>query len=116
MIPTPTTAEAMIIDMRRLAMQLQAILTTVMRLGETVAVYTGDPEDNWVRLHGEAVTIKRAAELIGRTPRTVSSMAANGVLGKTPDGNIIIRDLARWANSKTLKAARRAPRTKMAGG
>ena len=116
MIPTPTTTESMISDMRRLTAQLQAVTATVAHLGEAVAVYADNPEDTWVRLHGEAVTVKRAAEIIGRTPRTVSNMAANGLVGKTPDGNVIIRDLARWANSQTLKMARRTSRKKHVGG
>lgn len=107
MITAPTPADSMTADLQRLVGQLGDVARTLAHLGDAVAVQTASPEEQWVRLHGEAVSQKRAGELIGRASRTVASMAVDGLVDKTPDGNILVRSLARWANSQTLRETRR---------
>lgn len=106
MTTTPTPAETMIIDAKLLAQQLHDFAKTIAHMSETLSVMADSPEELWVREYGEAVTSKRAAEIIGRTPQTISNMTRAGTLARTPDGNILIRDLARWANSMKLKQER----------
>ena len=52
-------------------------------------------EDAMVAMHGEAVTFKRAAELLNVTPKTISNMVADGRL-QGADRLVSVRSIADW--------------------
>lgn len=62
---------------------------------------------DWVRDHGEAMTVKAAAELIGVSPQTIYRRVWDGSLRITPEKRVLTRSLAVYANSFPSPAPRR---------
>lgn len=55
----------------------------------------------WVREHGEAVTVKEAARLMGVHPQTIHRRVWAGKIKETPDKRVLIRSLCYYANGVT---------------
>jgi len=61
-------------------------------------------EEKWVKAHGEV--FKNYAECgqhIGRSARRVQDLVRDGYLQVTPDGKVLVRSAAAWANSNRPK-------------
>lgn len=55
--------------------------------------------EQWVKTWGETVNKKTAAAMLGISPSQVTRLTANGTLKLTPDGRVLVRQAAEWANS-----------------
>jgi len=55
-------------------------------------------EQAWVDQWGEAVGKTTAAKMLGVSTTTVWRMAQDGRLAVAPNGHILVRQAARWAN------------------
>ena len=61
----------------------------------------------WVRDHGEAMSVKEAAELVGVCPQTIYRRVWDGSLRITPEKRVLTRSLAVYANSFPTPTPRR---------
>lgn len=57
-------------------------------------------EQTWVDQWGEAVSKTTAAKMLGVSTTTIWRMVQDGRLIEAPNGRILVRPAARWANSK----------------
>lgn len=53
--------------------------------------------NDWIVRYGEAVSQRRAAEILGRSPMTINRWVADGTLPHTPDKSVLVRPMAEWA-------------------
>ncbi len=60
----------------------------------------------WVRDHGEAMSVKEAAELVGVCPQTIYRRVWDGSLRITPEKRVLTRSLAVYANSFPMPVPR----------
>ena len=56
--------------------------------------------DEWARTWGEMVTVSRAAIMLGLSRPTIYKMIRAGKLKTGPDGRVLVREAARWANGQ----------------
>lgn len=52
----------------------------------------------WVKEHGEAVTVKKAAEIMSVHPQTIYRRVWDGKIKATPDKRVLVRSLCMYAN------------------
>lgn len=64
--------------------------------------------EQWARTHGEVLTLKNAAKMLGICVNTLKKMIANGAIETSPDGRVLTRSAAQWANGRCKTSAAKA--------
>lgn len=93
-----------------LLQNLQAIVSEAQALTVALSEHkTMSIADQWVDTWGETVNKKTAAEMLGVSPSQITKLVTAGTLATTPDGRVLVRQAAIWANSGVEeKAGRKA--------
>lgn len=96
-----TDAEALLQDIAELTRDLQEasrklheLTIRAVRLAKTETV-----ADAWVRAHGEMVTKRAAAEMMGCSDDTVYRLIRAGDIATAPNGMVLVRSCAEYANT-----------------
>ena len=55
--------------------------------------------EQWVRTWGETLPKKAAAKMLGVSVTYLNKLIAGGAIIVTPDGRVVVRSAAEWANS-----------------
>jgi len=74
--------------------QIDDITTRLLREPEALTI-----EDRWVKEWGETQSKSGAARMLGVSPAQITGYVQKGYLPTTPDGRVLVRDAAQWANS-----------------
>ena len=61
----------------------------------------------WVREHGEVIPKNRAAKIMSVSVNTIIKYIGEGYIDTAPDGRVLVRSLAEWANSGGKQCKRR---------
>ncbi len=64
------------------------------------AIDISELEQAWVDQWGEAVKKTTAAKILDVNPATIWRMVQDGRLAEAPNGRILVRQMARWAEQK----------------
>ena len=64
------------------------------------AIDISELEQAWVDQGGEAVKKTTAAKILDVNPATIWRMVQDGRLAEAPNGRILVRQMARWAEQK----------------
>ena len=59
--------------------------------------------ESWVRTWGETLPKKAAAKMLGVSVTYLNKLITDGGIAVTPDGRVIVRSAADWANQNTPK-------------
>ena len=51
----------------------------------------------WADKYGEAVSQRKAAKILGRSPMTINRWVADKTLPSAPDKSVLVRPMAEWA-------------------
>lgn len=68
-------------------------------------------EDRWVHTHGEMLSKRAAGKALGISVPYLNKLIEAGNIDTSPDGRVLVRSAAAWANSGKPK-----PKKKTAGG
>lgn len=60
--------------------------------------------EQWVRTWGETLPKTAAAKMLGISVTYISKLIADGAIATAPDGRVLVRSAAEWANSAAVKA------------
>lgn len=64
--------------------------------------------DQWVNVWGEAISKSAAAVMLGVSRSTIYAYVANGAIETSPEGKVLVRSAAQWANgSQKMRKHRR---------
>ena len=103
--PTPDTAEALLSSVRALAAELSELgaefdrcARLAVRLARTETV-----ADAWVRAHGELVSKREAARIMGCSEDTIYRLIRAGDIRTAPNGAVNVRSCAEYANRKECR-------------
>lgn len=89
--------------MYKLLADMQELYKTACRMVDNVTVLNESPEEKWVRAHGEVVNRKTASRLIGCASVTLKKRIDAGEVQTAPNGDVLVRSLAKWATSTMKK-------------
>lgn len=59
--------------------------------------------EQWALTYGETLTKKAAADMLGVSVNHLVKLVSEGGIKQTPDGRIVVRSAAEWANSVSVK-------------
>ena len=59
--------------------------------------------ESWVRTWGETLPKKAAAKMLGVSVTYLNKLITDGGIAVTPDGRVVVRSAADWANQNTAK-------------
>ncbi len=59
--------------------------------------------ESWVRTWGETLPKKAAAKMLGVSVTYLNKLISGGGIAVTPDGRVVVRSAADWANQNTPK-------------
>lgn len=59
--------------------------------------------EQWVRTWGETLPKKAAAKMLGVSVTYLNKLISDGGVVVTPDGRVVVRSAAEWANSATAE-------------
>lgn len=59
--------------------------------------------ESWVRTWGETLPKKAAAKMLGVSVTYLNKLITDGGISITPDGRVVVRPAADWANQNTPK-------------
>ena len=59
--------------------------------------------ESWVRTWGETLPKKAAAKMLGVSVTYLNKLINDGGIAVTPDGRVVVRSAADWANQNTPK-------------
>lgn len=59
--------------------------------------------ESWVRMWGETLPKKAAAKMLGVSVTYLNKLIGEGGIAVTPDGRVVVRSAADWANQNTSK-------------
>lgn len=65
-------------------------------------------EDRWVHSHGETLTKVDAAKVLGVGTTHLYSLISAGSIDTAPDGRVLVRSAAAWANGGKPKPQKKA--------
>jgi len=60
--------------------------------------------EQWALTYGETLTKKAAADMLGISVNHLVKLVSEGGIKQTPDGRIVVRSAAEWANGVTPKS------------
>lgn len=63
--------------------------------------------EQWVRTWGETLPKKAAAKMLGVSVTYLNKLIGDGGVAVTPDGRVVVRSAAEWANSAPERKAAR---------
>lgn len=61
--------------------------------------------EQWVRTWGETLPKKAAAKMLGVSVTYLNKLIGDGGVAVTPDGRVVVRSAAEWANSAPERKA-----------
>lgn len=107
------------IDFETLQQQISDALLGLRETARAVDAITGTLRaakvsasvgEQWVQTWGETINKKEAAKMLGVSVGYLNKLVAQGDLRTTPDGRIIVRAAAEWANG--AQTVKKAPKTR----
>ena len=96
------------IDFDELQQQLSKVLQGLVSVTDAVgditsklhaAKNTSSMGEQWVRTWGETLPKKAAAKMLGVSVTYLNKLITAGGILSTPDGRVVVRSAAEWANS-----------------
>ena len=66
--------------------------------------------EQWVRTWGETLPKKAAAKMLGVSVTYLNKLIGDGGVAVTPDGRVVVRSAAEWANSATIERKTAKPK------
>jgi len=66
--------------------------------------------EQWVRTWGETLPKKAAAKMLGVSVTYLNKLINDGGIAVTPDGRVVVRSAAEWANSATTERKATKPK------
>ena len=66
--------------------------------------------EQWVRTWGETLPKKAAAKMLGVSVTYLNKLINDGGIAATPDGRVVVRSAAEWANSSMAERKDTKPR------
>lgn len=109
------TLEEIATQLNALLNGMQGTATAADNLVSTLARYeVSEITEQWVRTWGETVNKKTAAAMLGVSQGQITKLTKAAVLPVTPDGRVLVRQAAEWANSRRAveKAETKRSRTR----
>lgn len=98
---------------QQLSLVVQGLVSVTDAVGEITsklhaAKNSSSIGEQWVRTWGETLPKKAAAKMLGVSVTYLNKMITGGGILSTPDGRVIVRSAAEWANciqmrQKTIK-------------
>lgn len=109
------TLEEIATQLKALLNGMQGTAAAADNLVNTLARYeVSEITEQWVRTWGETVNKKTAAAMLGVSQGQITKLTKAAVLPVTPDGRVLVRQAAEWANSRRAveKAETKRSRTR----
>ena len=98
---------------QQLSLATQGLVSVTVAVGEItsklrLAKNSSSMSEQWVRTWGETLPKKAAAKMLGVSVTYLNKLIIGGEILTTPDGRVVVRSAAEWANSiqmrqKTMK-------------
>ena len=101
------------IDFAAVHEQLTAILNGMQATAEAVGAITAQLRaaqkgstigEQWALTYGETLPKSSAAKMLGVSVNHLAKLVGEGGIKQTPDGRIVVRSAAEWANGSAPKA------------
>lgn len=75
-------------------------ITTLLRAAQKSSTVG----EQWALTYGETLSKKAAAEMLGMSINHLVKLVGDGAIKQTPDGRIVVRSAAEWANGSAPKS------------
>jgi len=93
---------------QQLSKAVQGIVEVTDAVGEIAskirsAKNSSSTGEQWARTWGETLPKKATAKMLGVSVTYLNKLISNGVINVAPDGRVVVRSAADWANQNTHK-------------